>query len=445
MALKALALSQLPVVQKSTVNFCRRMVSMSWGRGVNGCVWALAASIVFASLVPSLMAGTDKKNDPGPKADVRIPVASLGYTPPNSFYLIARLSSVSLDFIDKDHLLFTFRVPGLMQRLPDCPPGDEDQSIRAVVLKLPEGEVVSKADWRMHDHSRYLWRLDDGRFLVRQRSTLFLTDKSLELEQFVHSETPLASVQISPDRKLMVLEAEGVKEKRKNVASIAPTLGDPDPEAKPVQLFVLRTETRAVIAHSEALDAMEVPLVDEGYLQAIAAKDNKWMIRYRPFRGEARQLAELDSTCRPTIEMVSKDVSLVITCPRSGNDHVVTAVSMEGKKLWEQRWESRYIWPTFQLAQDGSRFAYSSLQVSHSIGTMDPVDETNIMNQMVGVFDTQTGHLSLVKNATPILSAGQNYALSQDGLRMAILREGAIEIYNLSPVAGEAAPPPKKH
>jgi len=40
-----------------------------------------------------------------------------------------------------------------------------------------------------------------------------------------------------------------------------------------------------------------------------------------------------------------------------------------------------------------------------------------------------------VKTATPILSAGQNYALSADGRRFAILREGAIEIYDLPPVS----------
>jgi hypothetical protein len=76
---------------------------------------------------------------------------------------------------------------------------------------------------------------------------------------------------------------------------------------------------------------------------------------------------------------------------------------------------------------------------------MDPVDESNIESQMVGVFDTQTGHLSLVKNATPILSAGQNYALSADGLRLAVLREGAIEIYNLPPAGSEPAQPAEKH
>jgi hypothetical protein len=37
------------------------------------------------------------------------------------------------------------------------------------------------------------------------------------------------------------------------------------------------------------------------------------------------------------------------------------------------------------------------------------------------------------------LSAGQNFALSADGRRFAILRNGAIEVYDLPPV--EAAAP----
>ena len=129
--------------------------------------------------------GEKKNNDAGPKPDLRIPVEPLGYMAPSSFYLTARLSSISLDFIDKDHLLFTFRLPGLMTRLPNEPPDDEDQTIRAVVVELPSGNVTAKTDWRMHDRSRYLWRLAEGRFLVRQRSSLFLTDPSLELRPYL--------------------------------------------------------------------------------------------------------------------------------------------------------------------------------------------------------------------------------------------------------------------
>ena len=43
--------------------------------------------------------------------------------------------------------------------------------------------------------------------------------------------------------------------------------------------------------------------------------------------------------------------------------------------------------------------------------------------------------LELTQYATPVLSAGQNYALSPDGDRFAVLRDNAIEIYNLPPAA----------
>lgn len=389
-----------------------------------------AACLLFPSF-----AWAQKTNEVGPKADARIPVAALGYVAPSSFYLTARLSSISLDFIDDDHLLFTFRVAGLMKRMPDDPPDDEDQTIRALVLELPDGKVMAKSEWRVHDRSRYLWRMADGKFMLRQRSSLFLTDQSLALQPYISSTDPLESVQVSPDRSLIVMEAKSPKENGSTLASTAPTLGDAVPEQKPVQIFILRAATRKVIARAETLDAVEVPMLGDGHLLAIAGQQNQWLIRYAPFAGDERTLTEIESACHPTEEPVSRDVTLVMACPRSSNDHLVSAVNAEGKKLWQQRWESRYIWPTFQLAQDGSRFAYSSLQVSHPIGPMDPIDETAIQNQMVGVFDTTTGQLRLVKNATPVLSAGQNYALSPDGSRFAILREGAIEIYNLPPAA----------
>ncbi len=379
-----------------------------------------------------------KKNEPGPKPDLRIPVGPLGYMAPSSFYLTSRLSSTSLDFIDKNHLLFTFRLPGLMKRLPDEPPDDEDQNIRAVVLSVQGGDVVAEADWRMHDRSRYLWRLGEGHFLIRQRSSLFLTDASLELRPYLNSDTALESVQISPDRKLVVIESEGRKEDRRTLASTVPSLGDAVPQAKPVQIYILHTDTRSVIAHAETLNAVEIPMMGEGRLQAVSGNQDKWLIRYLPFHGEPRTLVEVQSSCHPTEETISGNVTLIVTCPRSGNDHQVSAVNLDGRMLWQQRWESRYIWPTFQLTQDGSRFAYSSLQVSHPVGTMDPIDESNIVNQMVGVFDTQTGQLRMVKNAMPILRAGQNYALSPDGLRFAILREDAIEVYDLPPVSAPA-------
>ncbi|HTD54599.1 MAG TPA: hypothetical protein VK670_04410, partial [Silvibacterium sp.] len=86
-------------------------------------------------------------------------------------------------------------------------------------------------------------------------------------------------------------------------------------------------------------------------------------------------------------------------------------------------------------AEDGSRFAFGSLALNRDVGFMDYFGADDVQAQMVGVFDTQSGKLELTKDASPVISAGHNYALSRDGRRFAILREGAIEVYDLPPVA----------
>ncbi len=45
-----------------------------------------------------------------------IPVEPLGFSAPGPLYLGQRNSLVSLDFLDENRLLFTFRVPGLIRR-----------------------------------------------------------------------------------------------------------------------------------------------------------------------------------------------------------------------------------------------------------------------------------------------------------------------------------------
>src|ERR1035441_6096125 len=79
-----------------------------------------------------------------------IPVGPLGFSAPGPLYLGMRNSLVSLDFLDEDRLLFTFRVPGLMRRDVAGSADGEERQIRAVVLALPAGTVESEALWTVH-------------------------------------------------------------------------------------------------------------------------------------------------------------------------------------------------------------------------------------------------------------------------------------------------------
>jgi hypothetical protein len=373
---------------------------------------------------------------PSPQPAIRIEVAPLGYVPPGSFYLTYRLSSAALGFLDDDHLLFTFRVGGLLKRLPSDQVDDDDQEIRAVVLDLHTGKVVKQTEWREHDRLAYLWPYQDGRFLVRIRDSLFLTDASLELRPFLTLPAGLRDVEVSPDRKLTVVETNEPQ-------NAQPAIGDTSAlgTGSPVKVTILRSGTNVELAESHARGAIQVPVLGEGLLDTLEGKKlGTWVVRWVPFHGEPRILTEVKTSCRPTPDAISASVALIFGCYLDGDDHLVAAVSDDGKQLWQTRWENKYVWGWFAPAENGSRFVFESLAVNRPISAFDALYPEDIQTQLAGVYDTESGKLVMVRNASPVLTAGQNAALSADGMRFAILRDGAVEIYDLPPVDKEAEP-----
>jgi hypothetical protein len=369
----------------------------------------------------------------------RIPVEPLGFRPPSRFYLAFRVPSATLDFVDDSHLLFTFHQAMLMHREEKDPEDDEDQTIAAVLLQLPEGKVVERTSWRLHDKGRYLWSLGGGRFLERERDTLYLLEH-LPGKDFLTSRTPyikpegrLVSVQFSPDRSCMVVEYREEIDNQETSPG-QPTLGDvPRRHAHTVHLLVVDTRVGKIEKAATVPEAVALPLLGSGYLEMQQSRGKLWKISLQPFGGEPRRLVEVTSGCQPSLQALSEQAFMAQLCIPNTTDYLMQAYDLDGKKLWEQTWEGRYVWGSFDYAENGTRFAYESVELDHPIGTLDPVDENSITGQPVGVFDVADGTLRLVSGADPILSAGQNYALSADGERFAVLRNGAIELYKLPP------------
>jgi hypothetical protein len=417
-------------------------MSAEWGH--NGRAGLRSVSLVLRTVSAGLLglltactfaAKHERPDSPPPTA--RIEVEPLGYHPLSSFYLLARSSSSSLDYIDEDHLLFTFRVAGLMQRLPDCPKDDSDQIIRAVVLHLPDGKVERSAEWRMHDRGRYLWPLRDGRFLIRQRDSLLTTDASLKLEPYIESNSPIRLVKPSPDGRLLLVETdleEHTEAEHRKLMEQA--LFGPGAIPEDVQLTILRVEDRSLVAHARALTPTDLVMIESGYLETLAGKKDHWLVRYQPFHGDPSVVADIASSCRPTESSLTEKLAFVSTC-LNGGDRLVQTTTIDGKKLWTYRWDSHYIWPTIAASEDGSRIAFSTLRVPRpvAVDAFDPVEEDEIQEQRIEVLDAESGKVLFTQFAEPIVSAGQNYALSPDGRGFALVRKGAIELYDLPPLS----------
>ncbi len=146
-----------------------------------------------------------------------IPVEPLGFTAPGAIYLGSRNTLASLDFLDENHLLFTFRVPGLLHRDSTNGQDSDERQIRAVVLTLPQGTVEAETLWTVHDRVRYLWMLKNGHFLLRDRNSLLVGDAALVLKPFLDFPGSLLWLELDPAQKFMVTNSrEPVAEPQKS-------------------------------------------------------------------------------------------------------------------------------------------------------------------------------------------------------------------------------------
>jgi hypothetical protein len=341
----------------------------------------------------------------------------------------------SLDFIDEHHLLFTFHQPRLMQREAHPDRRDNDQVIKAIVLDLPEGKTVASTEWRMHDRARYLWSLGSGKFLVRQKNSFYMTDASLKLRPYLEIPTPVLSTEVSPDGHTLVVEHEYEKhtpDQHIKLTQQADQFGD-SPPAEDTQVTLINIASREVLAALRTDLPVHIPVTANGYVSVAKDKTGKttdqFVVRFLPFQGDPVVLGKVASTCTPHEYFLDQKALMIESCGPRSSDVYLDAWTTEGKKLWNGTREGRLVWPNFAFAPDGRRFAESLLSVSHDVDLLDSITDEDVRGQVVQVYDSGSGVLLMAVGASPVLAAGQNFALSGDGDRLAVLHDGAIEIY----------------
>jgi hypothetical protein len=397
----------------------------------------LVVAVLGVYACNACFAASPHHNQPAPKPEERIEVEPVGYRPPGALYMLSERAFTSLDFIDAHHLLFTFHLPRLMQREAHPDRRDNDQVIKAVVLGLPGGNTVTSTEWRMHDRARYLWSLGDGRFLVRERNSFYMTDASLKLHPYLEIPTSILTTDVSPDGHTLVVEHEYEKhspDQHTRLTQQAEQFGD-SPPPEDTQVTLINVASREVLAALRTDLPVHIPVTANGYVSVAKDKTGKvtdqYVVRFLPFQGDPAVLGRVASTCIPHEYFLNQKALMIESCGPRSADVYLDAWTTEGKKLWNGQREGRLVWPNFAFAPNGGRFAESLLSVSHDVDLLDSITDEDVRGQVVQVYDSGSGALLLAVGASPVLAAGQNFALSADGERLAVLHDGAIEIYEV--------------
>jgi len=369
-----------------------------------------------------------------------IEVAPLGFSPPGPIYLGQQNSLASLDFIDEDHLLFTFRVPGLIRREADDTAWNVERQIRAVVLSLPAGTAQAEALWTVHDRVRYLWMLKDGRFLLRDRDGLQVGDGRLELKPFLKFPGPLLWIGLDPTQQFLLTESREPAAAATKPGERSAQTGPAGDAQKPggqsdVVVRILLRDSGQVILVTRVRSTVNLPVGADGYLESLRGNGQRWVLNLNYFGGGSRILGHVDSVCSPSLDFLSKAEVLVSGCDPSGGREM-QALDMDGRRLWRYWSSDEAVWPLLVRSMDGSRVARETLAVSHPISANAPMGAEDVRGQVVEVFDAADGRLVLDAPVSPVLDAGGNVALSPTGRRVAVLNGGSIQVFELP------APPP---
>jgi hypothetical protein len=376
-------------------------------------------------------------------------VGALGFSVPGENYLLRRESLVSLDFLDEDRILFTFRVPGLLERDTVDHSDDRKQQIQALVLSVASGNIEGRATWTVPDHSRYLWMLHDGHFLLRVPDGLDEGNAELQTKPYLRLPGWLLWIAMDPGQQVMVTNsiepASGSQKPGESKALVAEaTAAIADGQKSDVQnVLVARTQKieAGEVIHETRVpwtnQTTDWPMNSEGYLESSQEKRDQWLLTLDSFSGGSRVITRIDSTCPPDYNFVSDQKLLVTTCnPNSGWNLGVMLTG--GGSLWESRIAMNAMWPLLVTAPNGLRVARETLLLKRSADKYKRmVGVRDLQGQMVKVFDAADGKMLLESPLTPIFDGGGNVAISPSGRRVAILNAGAIQVFQLpAPVPG---------
>ena len=405
-------------------------------------LYALTAFFFCAAVPSELTAQLNPSAESSPSPSFRIDLSAIDFREPSRMERVAEYQpSVSLDFLDQDHVLLTFNRKQLVKRLPECTPDHQDRLIHAAILEVPSGKVVTETDWFLHDRRRYIWPLSPGKLLLRKWNSLYVVDSALRETLLLKSPKDLLWVSVTPDGRQIITETENDK---KSADSSRRSSGKAEPKYV-VQFLDVKTLTpqRTLLFNNFT----NLAGTSSGYADVIR-KGDIWLLRFGPTVAKRRNLARVRSQTVPVVLYPTEKTLLIGRCATAGCNYGVTAFTLTGNRLWRQHWPSLRSYPEVTRSDDNSRFAVSSLRVERTSAAPelgdeqdDPfhpqLSERDVLRQEIQVFETASGNPVLSISVSPAVVTGQNVSLSPDGRRLALLRGTAIELFDLPPVSGE--------
>jgi hypothetical protein len=385
----------------------------------------------------------------GPQPALAIPLEPLGFQPLSQRNLLGGSSMITLDYVDSTHLLLTFNARRLIRRIPGDPPTDEDRNVDALLLELPSGRVVARAEWLLHDHGQYLWNLGHGQFLFRVRDDFSILAPLANLEggtafqgrPFLHSTRRVEVVNVSADATFLTIESSLPQPSVSNDQFQSNAARSAEPSDIQINFYHLDFAEKGGFVLAKELGALqanhivELPTSPGGILQVLDQGRQRWAFDFKTYTGKLKELALFDSTCRPIPVFISLSEFIAFGCRGGSVRQQLAGFNLRGDATWEMALSGPFIAPHLVFAPSAGRFALGRVITVSLAFPLDTVDPGFFTGQSVDVYQNDSGKHLFHIDCFPIVRAGQNFTLSPDGMNLAVIREDTVEIFPLPPLS----------
>ena len=368
------------------------------------------------------------------RPEVKIPVAPLGYLPPGDLPAFYYFAMVELHFIDADHLMFAFNTPGLLKRDDNCPDSDVQRMVHAVVFQLPSGQVLKQADWELYDFMDFLWGLGDGKLLLRRCNQLESVGADLDPQLLIRATGKVEDVSFSPDHSMVVVQEKVTPNSQDKDSGDLPSVLDQETGAQRTNVSFIQLHPLHMIGRAEIALPSAIPVMANGLFEVLTAPHDQWIVNLQVFHGAQRQIAMIHSLCPPAVQAISNTVFMATTCSK-GDQKTSQGYDLQGSVLWKIALAPDQYDPRFIPIPNSTHFAIESLRLKNPHAALDPLTKEDVAGEDIDIYDTLSGVRIATFETTPAYTGGSNVDFSPDGTRMAVLHDGAIEIYALSDLA----------
>lgn len=363
------------------------------------------------------------------RADLVIPVKQLGLTSPvdREMYHFGHESTIS--YLGPNQLLLTFNPHQLVVRTSAEAHLPKLYVVRAIVIDLSTMKTVRIVDWRIHDAQQYLWSLGGDAVLVHVGADLRVYGPDLKLERKFALGGPLAFATVDPSGSYI---AAGIVRERHTEAIHRELLEAEDREPEEdVEVRVLTREFHALVDVTRSSRNVPPVLSEDGEVRIPTLGKNRWRVVEYAWSGQRRVLKEFDSSCRPEAVSLPPNLLFLTGCDRLEDGKWYRLLRSDGTLILKGASPSSEQGHTAVGAAGSPFYAVGIDELGRPLEHASAFHSSDLKNLRIGIYRIDSGARvasMAVPNPVPMAQA---YALSPNGLSLAILESEKILLYRL--------------